>query len=141
MHNPEFEWTISTDKLQVEALGTVFSNVSLKKNISLLAFNGLPGVTISNFTLPSDDPAGGIHIETDAAIPSPARLLQFFKTMCFEVTHASFLELGIDLGNIGFLAYFENVEVGREYIFSHHQYTSHINSSSTYRELVPRRQY
>lgn len=73
LHNPSFTWTISTDKLQVEALGTIFDNVSLKKDIHLTAFNGLPGVTINNFMLPSDDPAGGIHIETDALIPSTSR--------------------------------------------------------------------
>ena len=73
LHNPSFEWTISTDKLRVTALGTIFDNVSLSKKVSFKAFNGLPGVTISNFQLPSDDPAGGIHIETDSTIPSPAR--------------------------------------------------------------------
>ena len=72
LHNPSFEWTISTDKLRVTALGTIFDNVSLSKKVSFKAFNGLPGVTISNFQLPSDDPAGGIHIETDSLIPSPA---------------------------------------------------------------------
>lgn len=32
--NPSFEWTISTNTLQVEALGTIFNNVVLIKNIS-----------------------------------------------------------------------------------------------------------
>jgi hypothetical protein len=57
----------------VTALGTVFDNVSLSKVITFKAFNNLPGVSISKFQLPSDDPAGGIHIETDALIPSAAR--------------------------------------------------------------------
>lgn len=73
LHNPSFTWTISTNSLRVTALGTIFDNVELSKNVTLKAFNGLPGVTISNFQLPSDDPAGGIHIETDSMIPSPAR--------------------------------------------------------------------
>lgn len=73
LHNPSFDWTISTPKLRVTALGTIFDNVSLSKVITFKAFNGLPGVTISSFQLPSDDPAGGIHIETDASIPSQAR--------------------------------------------------------------------
>ena len=73
LHNPDFTWTISTDALQLTALGTIFDGVKLSKDISFKAFNGLPGVTISNFKLPSDDPAGGIHIETDSLIPSPAR--------------------------------------------------------------------
>lgn len=78
LHNPSFDWTISTNKLRVTALGTIFDNVKLEKTITLKAFNGLPGVTISNFQLPSDDPAGGIHIETDSAIPSPAREFVMF---------------------------------------------------------------
>ncbi|TFK54041.1 hypothetical protein OE88DRAFT_1732763 [Heliocybe sulcata] len=89
LHTETFEWTISTDKLRVTALGTIFDNVSLSKTVSFKAFNNLPGVTISNFNLPSDDPAGGIHIETDAMIPSPSNL-------------------GIDLGTVSFQAYFEN---------------------------------
>jgi hypothetical protein len=73
LHNEDFEWTISTDKLRLRALGTIFDGVTLSKAISFKAFNNLPGVTVSNFQLPSDDPAGGIHVETDASIPSPAR--------------------------------------------------------------------
>lgn len=93
LHNPEFTWTISTDKLRLTALGTIFDGVSLKKDVSFKAFNNLPGVTISNFKLPSDDPAGGIHIETDALIPSPSNL-------------------GIELGRVGFQAFFKETNVG-----------------------------
>ncbi|THH12496.1 hypothetical protein EW146_g7640 [Bondarzewia mesenterica] len=93
LHNPNFDWTISTSKLRVTALGTDFDGVSLSKNISFKAFNNLPGVTISNFQLPSDDLDGGIHIETDSLIPSAA-------------------QLGIDLGTVGFQAFYENVLVG-----------------------------
>src|ERR1700733_417744 len=73
LHNPSFEWTISTPNLQVTALGTIFNNVSLSKQVTFQAFDGLPGVTINNFQLPSDDPAGGIHIQTGTLIPSQAR--------------------------------------------------------------------
>ncbi|KAI9066059.1 hypothetical protein FKP32DRAFT_1566723 [Trametes sanguinea] len=93
LHNPSFEWTISTDKLRVTALGTDFDNVSLSKTVSFKAFNNLPGVTISNFKLPSDDPAGGIHIETDSLIPSQS-------------------QLGIDLGTVTFEASFQGTTVG-----------------------------
>ncbi|KAJ7716738.1 hypothetical protein DFH07DRAFT_349612 [Mycena maculata] len=93
LHNPEFTWTVSTLSLRLTALGTIFDNVALSKDISFKAFNGLPGVTISNFQLPSDDPAGGITIETDAMIPSQA-------------------QLGIDLGTVGFTASFMGTEVG-----------------------------
>lgn len=74
LHNPSFDWTISTPRLRLTALGTIFDNVSLTKTVTFKAFNGLPGVTVDNFELPSDDPAGGIHIETDSVIPSPSRL-------------------------------------------------------------------
>ncbi|KAJ7874667.1 hypothetical protein B0H14DRAFT_3551962 [Mycena olivaceomarginata] len=93
LHNPEFTWTVSTSKLRLTALGTIFDNVVLSKDISFKAFDGLPGVTISNFQLPSDDPAGGIHIETDAGIPSQA-------------------QLGIDLGTVSFTSSFLGSEVG-----------------------------
>ncbi|KAH0827584.1 hypothetical protein J3R83DRAFT_4307 [Lanmaoa asiatica] len=98
LHNPSFDWTISTSSLRVTALGTIFDNVSLTKTITLKAFNNLPGVTISNFQLPSDDPAGGITISTDSLIPSPA-------------------QLGIDLGTVTFQAYFDNTLVGRELFY------------------------
>ncbi|KAH0589321.1 hypothetical protein H2248_005083 [Termitomyces sp. 'cryptogamus'] len=93
LHEPTFEWTVSTSKVRLTALGTIFENVSLSKVVSFKAFNGLPGVTISNFELPSDDPAGGIHIETDTVIPSPA-------------------QLGIDLGTVTFQSFFQNTLVG-----------------------------
>ncbi|KAH7888371.1 hypothetical protein F5I97DRAFT_2002257 [Phlebopus sp. FC_14] len=88
-----FDWTISTSSLRLTALGTIFDGVSLTKNVTLKAFNNLPGVMISNFQLPSDDPAGGISISTDSVIPSPA-------------------QLGIDLGTVEFQAYYDNVLVG-----------------------------
>lgn len=95
LHNPDFEWTISTNALRVTALGTMFDGVSLSKNVTFKAFNNLPGVTVKNFELPSDDPAGGIHIETDSLIPSAANL-------------------GIDLGTVTFEASFKEVLLGRE---------------------------
>ncbi|TDL25981.1 hypothetical protein BD410DRAFT_895443 [Rickenella mellea] len=93
LHNPSFDWVISTTTLRVAALGTIFDKVSLTKTVTLSAFNGLPGVTIGNFQLPSDDPAGGIHIETDSLIPSPA-------------------QIGIDLGTVSFQSFFNDVLVG-----------------------------
>lgn len=93
LHDPSFTWTIHTNKLRVTALGTIFDGVSLSKDITFKAFNGLPGVTISNFQLPTDDPAGGIRIETDSLIPSPA-------------------QLGIDLGTVSFQASFEGTVIG-----------------------------
>ncbi|KAJ3868577.1 hypothetical protein EV359DRAFT_77557 [Lentinula novae-zelandiae] len=93
LHNPSFSWTISSSKVQLVALGTIFDNVSLTKNVSFNAFNGLSGVTISNFQLPSDSSEGGITIDLDAQIPSPA-------------------QLGLDLGTVTFDSFYDNVLVG-----------------------------
>ncbi|KAF9562767.1 hypothetical protein CPC08DRAFT_361960 [Agrocybe pediades] len=93
LHSESFEWTISSPKLSLTALGTIFENVSFGKTVSFKAFNGLPGLSISNFQLPSDDPAGGIQMETDATIPSPA-------------------QIGIDLGSVTFRSFFEGTFVG-----------------------------
>jgi hypothetical protein len=41
--NPGFTWTVTTNKLRVKALGTIFDDVTLTKNVSFSAFNGLPG--------------------------------------------------------------------------------------------------
>ncbi|KAL1743139.1 hypothetical protein HDZ31DRAFT_83635 [Schizophyllum fasciatum] len=93
LHNEDFTWTLSTDALRVEALDTVFEGISLSKDITLKAFNGLPGVSIGNFELPSDDPDGGIHMELDVVIPSPS-------------------QLGIDLGTVSFKSLYKDVSVG-----------------------------
>lgn len=73
MHNPSFEWKISTPKLRLTALGAIFDDVILAKTISLNVFNGFPGVAIRSFKLPNDDPAGGIHMKIDAVVPSNSR--------------------------------------------------------------------
>lgn len=93
LHNPSFQWTISTGKLRVDALGTIFDGVSLSKELNFTAFNGLPGVTISNFNLPGNDPAGGITISTDSLIPSQSAV-------------------GIQLGTVSFNSFFQGVAVG-----------------------------
>ncbi|KAJ4468227.1 hypothetical protein J3R30DRAFT_3715154 [Lentinula aciculospora] len=91
---PDYETsaTLSITDLDLR-IGTIFDNISLTKNISFNAFNGLPGVTISNFELPSDSSEGGINIDLDAQIPSPS-------------------QLGIDLGTVTFNSYYDNVLVG-----------------------------
>ncbi|KAI5474806.1 pre-rrna processing protein [Pseudohyphozyma bogoriensis] len=90
--NPSFTWTITTNTLRVLALQTIFDNVTLTKNVSFSAFNGLPGVTISNPDFPGDA-SNGIELETDTLIPSPSNL-------------------GIQLGTTTFIASFEGQEVG-----------------------------
>lgn len=78
--------------MRVSALGTIFDNVVLSKDVSFTAFDGLVGTTIVNPDFPSDVP-GGIALDTDTLIPSPSNL-------------------GIELGHASFIASFQGEEVG-----------------------------
>lgn len=86
-----FTWTVSTDKLRVYALATIFDDVTLSKDIGFRAFDGLPGVTITRPDFPRDS-ANGIALVTDTAIPSLSNL-------------------GVQLGTATFTASFQG-EVG-----------------------------
>ncbi|KAL8287086.1 hypothetical protein RQP46_004092 [Phenoliferia psychrophenolica] len=91
--NPKFTWTISTDKLRVTALGTIFDNVVLSKQVSFDAFNRLePGVTISKSDFPSDA-SNGINLALTSLIPSPSNL-------------------GIELGAVSFDSFFQGSPIG-----------------------------
>ena len=100
--------------MSVTALGTIFNNVSLSKTVGFKAFNNLPGVSISNFNLPSDDPAGGIDIETDVNIPSSAR--QYCTCHYFSTYPTLISEIGIELGVVTFQSFYGQTLVGRESI-------------------------
>lgn len=96
LHSPSFTWTISTPSLRLTALNTVFSGVALSKDVTLKAFDGLPGVNITAFDLPGDaDGGGGIEMDVTVAIPNPA-------------------QISLDLGgrDVGFVAAYEGVELG-----------------------------
>ncbi|GAA5897781.1 hypothetical protein JCM8208_000260 [Rhodotorula glutinis] len=90
--NPDFTWTVSTDKLRVYALATIFDDVTLSKDIGFRAFDGLPGVTITRPDFPRDS-ANGIALVTDTAIPSLSNL-------------------GVQLGTATFTASFQGEVVG-----------------------------
>ncbi|KAM0789126.1 hypothetical protein ACM66B_003180 [Microbotryomycetes sp. NB124-2] len=95
LNNPQFTWTIFTNKLRVSALATIFDNVVLSKQVTFDAFNKLaPGVTLSNPDFPGDSSAPrGIELTVDSMIPSPSNL-------------------GIELGDVSFIASYEGQEVG-----------------------------
>jgi hypothetical protein len=82
--NPSFTWNVRTSKLRVLALGTIFDNVVLSKDISFSAFDGLPGVTITNPNFPSDS-ANGIALDVGTAIPSPSNLGVQLGTASFNI--------------------------------------------------------
>ncbi|KAL8279026.1 hypothetical protein RQP46_008484 [Phenoliferia psychrophenolica] len=91
--NPAFTWTITTDKLRVFALGTIFENVLITKDITFDAFNKLaPGVTVLNPDFPGDA-SNGILLALDSLIPSPS-------------------SLGIVLGDVSFIASYDGSVCG-----------------------------
>lgn len=64
----------------------------MSKDITLKAFDDLPGITIPDFDLVSGD-SSGINFSTNFLIPSPA-------------------QLGIQLGTVGFEAFFQSLDLG-----------------------------
>ncbi|PWN53595.1 hypothetical protein IE53DRAFT_140447 [Violaceomyces palustris] len=94
LHNPGFQWTVSSNHLRVRALGIAFSDVIISKNIDFKAFNNLPGVTISNFDIPSET-SNALNIQTDSLIPSPATLGIELDTANFEIFF-----MGSDIGPV-----------------------------------------
>lgn len=74
------------------AIGTIFDNVVLQKDVSFDAFNGLPGVTIVNPDFPRDsDSPKGIALVTDASIPSPSNLGIQLGTATFDIIYEGLL--------------------------------------------------
>ncbi|WFC96531.1 hypothetical protein MBRA1_003192 [Malassezia brasiliensis] len=92
LHNSDFTWTISTNKLRVRALNIVFDGVKISKTLHFKAFNGLPGVNITSFDIPGET-SDSLKITTGTTIPSPATL-------------------GIDLETANFKIYFDGQYVG-----------------------------
>lgn len=95
LHNPDFTWDISSNVVNVLALGLTYSNVTLAKSISFKAFNGLPGVLANNFNIPREGP-DYLNVSTDSYIPSPATLGIEMNTARFQLffqgTHAGSLQ-------------------------------------------------
>ncbi|KAK0557527.1 hypothetical protein OC844_005558 [Tilletia horrida] len=92
LQDDSFTWTVTTDKLRVHALGLQFDNVNLTKAVSFSAFNKLPGIKITDFTIPGQND-NSLQIATTTIIPSQAAL-------------------GIDLGKAEFDIVFQGLDVG-----------------------------
>ena len=70
-----FLWTIQGEGLSVRALGINVTDITIYKNVILTGLNGLKNdITITNYTLPSNDPEGGIHLTAQTQIVSPAQV-------------------------------------------------------------------
>ena len=71
-----FLWTLQGEGLSVRALGINVTDITINKNVILTGFNDLKNdITITNYTLPSNDPAGGIHLTAQTQIVSPGQIL------------------------------------------------------------------
>ncbi|WFD23341.1 hypothetical protein MEQU1_002030 [Malassezia equina] len=84
LHQKSFTWTIHSDKLRVRALNIVFDDVKISKDVSFDAFNGLPGVLITSFNIPSDT-SNALNIAVGSSIPSPASLGIDLETANFKI--------------------------------------------------------
>ncbi|CAD6973942.1 unnamed protein product [Tilletia controversa] len=94
LHTEGFTWTVTTDKLRVHALGLQFDNVNLTKQVSFAAFNDLPGVAISDFTIPGQTD-NALKIQTTSIIPSSASLGLQLGDANFEIIYK-----GTDVGSV-----------------------------------------
>lgn len=82
---PSFTWDIQGGGVAVAALGIVTTGISLSKSVTLSGMNGLKNaVTITHFDLPSNDPAGGIHLLVDSTIVNPASVGLQTSEMSFQ---------------------------------------------------------
>lgn len=73
--NPTFLWNIRGSGISVAALGIVVPNVTINKDVQLTGLNGLKGqVIINSFDVPSNDPAGGLHLTAVSTINNPAQV-------------------------------------------------------------------
>ncbi|KAG0057609.1 hypothetical protein BGZ83_006982 [Gryganskiella cystojenkinii] len=87
-----FDWVVTATNMTVTAMGAPIPNISMKKTVTLKGFNGLQGLTISKYDLPSNDP-NGIHLTLTASLTNPSNV-------------------GIDMGTVVFSNIFEGQDVG-----------------------------
>ncbi|KAF9582661.1 hypothetical protein BGW38_010920 [Lunasporangiospora selenospora] len=87
-----FEWGVQAANMTVIAMGAPIPGISMKKTVTLKGFNGLQGLQIQKYDLPSNDP-DGIHLVLAATLPNPSNV-------------------GIELGTVEFSNIFQGQDVG-----------------------------
>ncbi|KAG0315049.1 hypothetical protein BG000_005320, partial [Podila horticola] len=87
-----FEWSVVATNMTVTAMGAPIPNINMKKTVTLKGFNGLQGLVIEKFDLPSNDP-DGIHLVLNASLPNPSNV-------------------GIDMGSVEFSNIYNGQELG-----------------------------
>lgn len=69
------DWTLSTPSMIIYAYDAVLNGPGLTKKTTIKAFNRLQNaVTLDVFDLPSNDPAGGIHVTASATVRNPSNI-------------------------------------------------------------------
>ncbi|KAF9983996.1 hypothetical protein BGZ75_004421 [Mortierella antarctica] len=82
-----FVWHLE-GKLRVKALGRTFNNLDLSKDMTIKAFNGLPGIKIEKFSLPGDDPSGkGIIVEIDTTVTNPSSIQMDMGSLTLAISY------------------------------------------------------
>ncbi|KAF9434666.1 hypothetical protein BGZ76_007638 [Entomortierella beljakovae] len=87
-----FEWSVVASNMTIFAMGAPIPNISMKKTVTLKGFNGLQGLVISKYDLPSNDP-DGIHLVLEATLPNPSNV-------------------GIEMGTVVFSNIFQGQDIG-----------------------------
>ncbi|KAF8926111.1 hypothetical protein BGZ58_000180 [Dissophora ornata] len=87
-----FDWSVAAQNMTVTAMGAPIPNINMKKSVTLKGFNGLQGLVIQKYDLPSND-ANGIHLVLTATLPNPSNV-------------------GIEMGTVVFSNFFEGQDVG-----------------------------
>ncbi|KAG0335580.1 hypothetical protein BG004_008396 [Podila humilis] len=87
-----FEWSVVANNMVVNAMGAPIPGINMKKTVTLKGFNGLQGLVIDKFDLPSNDP-DGIHLVLSATLPNPSNV-------------------GIEMGTVEFTNIFEGQDIG-----------------------------
>ncbi|SPO25553.1 uncharacterized protein UTRI_03023_B [Ustilago trichophora] len=69
------DWTVSAPSMIIRAYDATLNGPGLTKKTSIKAFDRLRNaVTLGTFDLPSNDPAGGIHITASASVRNPSNI-------------------------------------------------------------------
>ncbi|KAF9434266.1 hypothetical protein BGZ76_008312 [Entomortierella beljakovae] len=87
-----FDWAIAAENMTIIAMGAPIPGIKMAKTVNLKGFNGLQGLTIQKFDLPSND-ADGIHLTLQATLPNPSNI-------------------GIELGTVEFENIYEGQNIG-----------------------------
>ncbi|KAJ3283311.1 hypothetical protein HK104_010446 [Borealophlyctis nickersoniae] len=73
---------------EVTSFGITLKGLSMDKKVDFAGMEGLKNVSITSFNLPSDDPAGGIRVETTTSLNNPSPLAVDLSDVFFNASYA-----------------------------------------------------